>query len=47
MQGVPLKFQELVKLSSLEIENKSLKFGVTCLESDKYLSVVDNNAVDI
>jgi hypothetical protein len=44
MQGnLPIRFQELIKLGSLEIGAQSFKFGVCNMESDKYISVKETN----
>jgi len=42
--NIPIKFSELVKLGSLEVNPSSFKFGVCNMESDKYISVKELNA---
>ena len=39
--NAPLKFQEVIRLTSFGIDTKCFKFGVTNFESDKYISIKD------
>lgn len=46
----PVKLQEIAKLANNEvygIDPRSLKFQVTCIESEKYISVADSSDVKI
>ena len=37
-EGNPIKFQEITKLTSLELSPECFKFGVCNMESDLYIS---------
>lgn len=44
MQASPFRHGEIVNATTLGIDNSFFKFGVTSLESEKYLTVRDKDA---
>ena len=42
----PVKIDEVIKLTDLAVDPNFIKFGVTNLESDKYISIKDVSDVN-
>ena len=44
-QNIPMKVQEIIRLQTFDINATSYKFGITSMESDKYISIRDQSTV--